>query len=367
MTPVQPRPPLLLVGNFLSATLGARGVSEDLAVELSQAGWPVITVSTKLNRLARVWDMAQTVWRRRHDYALAHVEVYSGAAFCWAELICGLLQGLRKPFVLTLHGGNLPNFARRWPGRVRRLLHAAQAVTTPSRYLNEQMRPYRGDLQLLPNALHLARYPYRRRTHPAPKLIWVRAFHRIYNPALAPQIIALLAPEFPDIQLQMLGSDKGDGSLQQTQQAARDWQVADRIHFPGAVPKAELPRWLLQADIFLNTTQVDNTPVSVLEALASGLCIVSTNVGGLPYLLRHEQDALLAPPNDAAALAAAVRRVLTEDGLAGQLSQTARHQASQWDWQAVLPRWEELLSRRSAVGGGRLVEPAPLPASSNPE
>jgi len=367
MTMFYPRQPLLLVGNFLSASLGARGVSEDLAEELRQTGWPVITVSTKLGRLARATDMLQTVWRRRRDYALAHVEVYSGAAFVWAELVCELLQIFDKPFVLTLHGGNLPNFARRWPGRVRRLLRSAQAVTTPSRYLNEQMRPYREDLLLLPNALHLTSYPYRRRERPAPKLIWVRAFHQIYNPALAPEIIALLAPEFPDIELHMLGSDKGDGSLQQTQQAARDCHVADRIHFPGAVPKADLPAWLNRADIFLNTTNVDNTPVSVLEALACGLCIASTNAGGLPYLLTHEQDALLTPPNNAAALAAAIRRLLSEDGLAGRLSQAARQQAEPWDWQKVLPQWEELLRLRIAKRDVLLADPKSLAVPSNHE
>lgn len=367
MTAFHPRQPLLLVGNFLSASLGARGVSEDLAEELRQAGWPVLTVSTKLGRLARATDMLQTVWRRRHDYALAHVEVYSGAAFVWAEMVCELLQLLGKPFVLTLHGGNLPNFARRWPGRVRRLLRSAQAVTTPSRYLNEQMRPYRNDLLLLPNALHLVNYPFRRRERPAPKLIWVRAFHQIYNPALAPQIIALLAPEFPDIELHMLGSDKGDGSLQQTQQAARDGQVAERIHFPGAVPKAELPAWLARADIFLNTTNVDNTPVSVLEALACGLCIASTNAGGLPYLLTHEQDALLTPPNNAAALAAAIRRLLSEDDLAGSLSQAARQQAEQWDWHKVLPQWEKLLSWPLVNQTFRLDEPGSLAVPSTHE
>jgi glycosyltransferase involved in cell wall biosynthesis len=98
-----------------------------------------------------------------------------------------------------------------------------------------------------------------------------------------------------------------------------------------------------QGDIFLNTTNVDNTPVSVLEALACGLCVVSTDVGGIPYLLEHEEDALLVPPDDAEAMAAAVRRVLTEPGLAERLSRNARKKAEGFDWSVVLPQWERLL------------------------
>lgn len=345
LSSVSPTPAVLLVGNFLSATLGTRGVSEDLADALRGAGWSVLTTSPHPGRLARVGDMLRTVWQQRRAYQVAHVEVYSGAAFYWAELVCALLRSLGKPFLLTLHGGNLPNFARRWPGRVRRLLQSAVAVTAPSRYLFEQMQPYRADLRLLPNALHLANYPYRHRERPQPKLIWLRAFHQIYNPTLAPQVLALLQDEFPDIELCMLGPDKGDGSLQATQAAARELGVSDRLQFPGAVPKAELPQWLDRADIFLNTTNIDNTPVSVIEALACGLCVVSTNVGGLPYLLTDEQTALLVPPNDAAQLAAAIRRTIHDDGLGGWLSQHARRQAETWDWPRVLPEWEKLLSR----------------------
>jgi glycosyltransferase involved in cell wall biosynthesis len=101
------------------------------------------------------------------------------------------------------------------------------------------------------------------------------------------------------------------------------------------------------ADIFLNTTNVDNTPVSIMEAMASGLCIVSTNVGGISYLLEHERDALLVPPDDPEAMAGAVRRLLTEPELAARLSNNARRKAEEFDWATVLPKWKELLTAAS--------------------
>jgi glycosyltransferase involved in cell wall biosynthesis len=337
-------PSILLVGNFLSAATGVRSVCEDLAAQLSAAGRPVITTSANPGRIARVGDMVSTVWLKRQSYDVAHVEVYSGSAFLWAELVCQSLRLIGKPFVLTLHGGNLPVFAERNPGRVCRLFDSASAITTPSAFLRERMRRYRDDLILLPNPIDLSAYPFVPRTHPKPRMVWLRAFHKIYHPMLAPQVVARLAHEFPDIHLTMIGRDKRDGSLQETMRISADLGVAHRITFAGSVPKSEVPVWLNRHDIFLNTTDVDNAPVSVIEAMACGLCLVSTNVGGIPHLIEHGRDALLTPPNDADAMATAIRRILSDQNLSATLTSSARRRAEQFDWPAILPQWERLLS-----------------------
>ena len=333
---------VLLVGNFLSSTVGTRSVCEELAGRLTNSNWPVITTSNKPSRLPRLLDMVTTIWQKRELYRVAQVDVYSGPAFFWAEIVCCALRRLGKPYVLILHGGNLPLFADRWPGRVRRLLQSAAAVVAPSRYLQEHLRPYRSVLHLLSNPLDLRAYEYNVRSQPRPRLIWLRAFESIYNPEMAPKVLCLLRESFPDISLIMVGPDKGDGSKQKMQALAERLEVGNRISLPGRVPKSDVPGWLNRADIFLNTTYIDNTPVSVMEAMACGLCIVSTNVGGIPYLLDQGRDALLVPPDDAEAMANAVRRILTEPGLAEWLSRNARRKAEQFDWGNVLPKWKEL-------------------------
>lgn len=338
------KPGVFIVGNFLSATPGTRGVCEDLALRLEAEGHTVITASDKRGRLELLLDMLMTTWAYRHHYAVAQVDVYSGPAFFWAEAVSRMLQWLGKPYILTLHGGNLPIFARRWPWRVRWLFASAAIVTTPSRYLHEQMKHYRTDLRLLPNPLDLRAYVFRPRAEPQPHLMWLRALHAIYNPSLAADVVARLQPSFSDIHVTMVGPDKGDGSLQALQQCAAALGVQNRITLPGGVPKTAVPHWLQKGDIFLNTTNVDNTPVSVIEAMACGLCVVSTNVGGIPYLLEHERDALLVPPDDAEAMAAAVTRLLTEPGLAERLSRNARQKAEQFDWSVIMPQWENILT-----------------------
>ncbi len=319
-----------------------------MASQLAASGWSIITTSAKPARLARVSDMISTVWRERNGYILAHVEVYSGSAFLWAELVCESLRLIGRPYVLTLHSGRLPFFAQHWPRRIKRLLRSAAAVTAPSSFLHEQMKQYRKDLVLLPNPIDLRAYQFVPRSKPRPRLVWLRAFHKIYNPSLAPRAIAQLIGEFPDIHLTMIGPDKGDGSLQEMQNAANELGITDRISYPGPISKSEVPMWLNNNDIFINTTDVDNMPVSVIEAMACGLCVVSTDAGGIPHLLDHNQDGLLVPIDDADAMASSIRRILIDEQLAERLSHNAREKAVQFDWATILPRWEQILAAASA-------------------
>src|SRR5687767_4041836 len=133
------RPGVLLIGNFFMRGIGTRGVGQDLAIALKTAGWSVVTASSHPGRVARLLDFLITVWRRRDRYDVAHVDVYSGFAFVWAEIVCWALRMVKKPYVLTLRGGNLPLFAQNNDKRAKRLLQSSAIVTTPSAYLFEQM------------------------------------------------------------------------------------------------------------------------------------------------------------------------------------------------------------------------------------
>ncbi len=334
----------LLVGNFLSEAVVYGSVGEDLARRLTARGWSVVMTSRKVNRPMRIADMLMTAWAQRGRYNVAHIDVFSGPAFSWAEAVCALLRRLHKPYALTLRGGDLPNFASHKPGRVKRLLGSAGVVAAPSGYLLHQMKVYRKEIMLLPNPLEIGNYAYRLRSAPRPQLVWLRAFHDIYNPSLLPATLGELA-DYPSAEAFMVGPDKGDGALERVQRKAAELGLGGRIMFPGPVPKQDVSTWLNRGDIFVNTTNFDNTPTSVLEAMACGLCVVSTNVGGIPYLLEDQSDALLVPPNDPVAMAAAVRRILKEPDLAERLSSNARRKVEQFDWSRILPQWEHILSR----------------------
>lgn len=348
----QYRPRVLIVGIHLGPDVGSVSVGQGLAARLRDRGFVLHLTSQRHSRVLRVIDMLVTVWFTRSRYDVALVDVFSGAAFRWAEWVTRLLGAIGKPFALTLRGGNLPEFTRRQPHRVKRLLANATAVTSPSNYLAEAMRSLRRDINVIPNSLAVETYSYRLRDRPKARLVWLRTFHKIYDPVLAVRVLARVASHETDAHLTMIGPDK-DGSLAEVREEAKRLGVLDRILFTGGIPKSAVPGHLASGDIFLNTTTIDNTPVSVLEAMASGLVVVSTEVGGIPYVIENDHDGMLVPAGDADAMADAVRRLLTEQGLAARLSHNARAKAEMFSWNNVLPLWETLIVSVARQGGSR--------------
>ena len=343
---------ILFIGNFLSASEKSRSVSEDLAQRLSERGWSIATSSSIGNRFLRLLDMIASSVRHGRISDIAIIEVYSGPAFMWAEVTGRILKLLGKPIVLVLHGGNLPSFSKNNHKRVSRSLRAADAVVSPSHFLQRQLSNFRNDIQVIPNAIDLIDAGADEKVRVKADIAWLRAFHEIYNPALAVKVLSIVLKKFPEATLTMYGPDKGDGSLQETKRVAENLGIIGRIVFAGQIPKTDVQGKLSGHSIFINTTKVDNTPVSVIEAMAARLAIISTDVGGVPDLLEHEKTALLVPPNDVDAMAEAVIRILTEDGLVERLSVNARREAEKYSWDIVIPQWEQLFEEVIAESSG---------------
>ena len=229
----------------------------------------------------------------------------------------------------------------------KRLFATGSSVVALSGFLAESMAPFGTISKVIPNPIQVADYPYRRRSRARPKLIWLRAFNQVYNAPLAPRVLAELlatakqrgASELPH--LTMVGADQHDGSLEMTVATARELAVTEHLSIPGPVPKSRVPTTLAEGDIYLNTTDVDNAPISVIEAMACGLCVVSTDVGGIPYIVTDGVDGLLVPRDDARAMASAVQRILDNPDLADRLSTNARLRSEAFDWDTILPRWRD--------------------------
>lgn len=336
---------VLLVGNFLSAGTKITGVSEMLADRLRASGWTCLCVSQLQPKLLRLVDMVTALLRWQNRFDVASLDVFSGTAFTWAEACAAVLKVLRKPFNLTLRGGNLLNFARNHPHRMHRLLASADTVVTPSRYLQRGLAGYRSEIGYLPNGMTIKDYPFRLRGRPDPTLIWLRAFHRIYNPVMAVEVLAEVLKVWSNATLTMVGPDKHDGSLVRVWDAAARLGASGSLTCPGGVPKDQVPYWLSRGDIFLNTTGVESFGVSAMEAAACGLPLITTAAGELSCLWQEGVDAILVPEGDAQAMSAGVLRILDQPGLAARLSLNARTKAESFDWQYILPQWEALFMR----------------------
>mgnify|MGYP001055086666 CR=1 FL=1 len=342
---------VFLGGNFFSQIKGTKAICEELAVQLDKKKWQVVTASGELNRFRRMIDFLLTAYSNRHLYQIALIDVHSDLAFVWVEVLCWFLRLLRKPYILTLRGGKLPEFDKNNHSRLKILLRSASHVLTPSKFLFKYFRSIRPDIEYLPNAIDLTKYPEAVHAPASPRLIWVRAFSEIYNPTLAIKSINLLKSQFPEFGLVMVGPDSGDGSYEATIKTAKKFNLMDNITIIGGVPKEDVPEYLSQNDIFINTTNYESFGVAVLEAAACGLCIVTTNVGELDYLWENNVDALLIPPDDHKAMAEAISKILLEPELAARLSKNARKKAERFDWEIYVSKIEKILFEVIGVNG----------------
>ncbi len=323
--------------------------SEALAGHLAADGVEVVgLVSTRQRRPARLADQAAAPlrWRRRADVVV--IDVFSGPSFVTAEAATAAARLAGLPTVLVLHGGNLPAFAAAHPRRVERVLRAATAVVAPSRFLAAMVLDRGLPVTEIPNTVELGDVPWRDRVPLRPHLLWLRSFAPLYRPELAVEVLAALSDAAPDVTLTMAGTDKG--SLAATRARAEELGVAARVTFPGFLDEAGRATALEEHDVLLNTNDVDNMPVSLLEAMACGLVVVTTDAGGIPAMTADGGDALVRPCGDVAALAEAVRSVLANPTLARRLAEGGRRRTESLRWDAVGTSWHEVLGRAAARG-----------------
>jgi glycosyltransferase involved in cell wall biosynthesis len=134
----------------------------------------------------------------------------------------------------------------------------------------------------------------------------------------------------------------GDGSERTAlEQLARELELKNTT-FIGRVEQSGMPELYEQADIYLNSSNIDNMPGSLIEAYAAGLPVVTTDAGGIPYILAHEETGLMARRGDYEALAACALRLLEDDALVTRITTNALAACRKYSWAAVRDEWLKL-------------------------
>lgn len=326
-----------LAGPMLGGNQGwVTSQHEVLAGRFAAEGAAVLTTSSEPRRVPRLVDTIRAVngWAGRVDVIL--IAVFSGPGFWIADATSRLARQRGIPQVLILHGGNLPRYVDRHPRRARACFNRADIIVAPSPYLADEV-PTSRRICVIPNVFDLDGIQFQERSSLRPRLLWMRTFHPIYNPLLALEVLAQVRARRPGATLTMAGQEKG--LLRACQARAHALGVGGAVAFPGFLNEEQKRQAFIDHDVFLNTNDVDNTPVSVLEAAAAGLPIVATAVGGIPYLFESGSNALLGPAGDASVLSEAVLQVLSDDKLARRLSVAGRALAEQSAWESVRLLW----------------------------
>ena len=281
--------------------------------------------------------------RRLRDYDVVHVFSASYWSFLLAPTPAILIgKWLGKKVVVNYRSGEAEDHLRTWPRTSVPTLLRADAVVTPSGYLVDVFAKFGIPAESIANFVDPASVRYRRRETLRPVFLANRNFQALYNVPCVLRAFAIIQQRFPDARLIVIGDGPERGHVHAV---ARELALAN-VDFLGAVTPGEMGGWYDEADVYLNASDIDNMPNSIIEAFACGLPVVTTRAGGIPYVVEHERNGLMVDCGDHHALAAAALRLIDEPDLAQRLiAEGLSDVEHQYTWDAVGERWAALYRR----------------------
>jgi hypothetical protein len=243
---------------------------------------------------------------------------------------------LRRPVIVNYHAGEAAEHLRRHPGIVRWVLRHAQRLVVPSAYLVEVFEGRGYATAKIPNAIDLDGFPPRPRRAPFLRFLCTRSLEPGYDIATAIRAFGLILSAEPRAVLTIVG---GGSEAEALRRLVRELNLEDRVRLVGSVPHREIARFYRAADVYLNPAVIDNQPLSVLEAMAAGLFVVSTEVGDLRDLIGEGRGGVLVAPGSPAAMAAAAGRVIHDGPRFAAATEAARAALLEHAPTRVARRW----------------------------
>jgi glycosyltransferase involved in cell wall biosynthesis len=279
------------------------------------------------------------LWRvPRFDVIHAFSPSYTGFLLAPVPAMAiGRLFG--KRVLINYRSGEAADHLTRWGWHAIPLLKLAHAIVVPSGYLVDVFGRFGFKAISVLNFLDLDALTYRERSTVRPHFLSNRNFEAHYNVADILRAFALIQQAVPDAELDVLG----DGPLRDELHALASQLLLRNVRFIGAVPPAESAKFYNRADVYLNTPTIDNMPNSIIEAFASGIPVVTSDAGGIPYIVSNNQNGLLVPMRDPEALAAGALTLLRDPALVSRLTSRAREDAlTRYRWEAVRAGWRSV-------------------------
>lgn len=290
-------------------------------------------------------------------YDVIHVFSASYWSYLLAPLpamLIGRLYG--KRVILNYHSGEAADHFARSPLAVR-TTRLAHEVVVPSEYLVDVLAKFGIRARAIFNFVDLENIPYRRRSALKPKFLSNRNLEPMYNVACVLRAFARIQREVPEAELAVAGFGSQREPLERL---AEKLGIRNTI-FVGRISPEAMAEHYDRVDLFLNGSDIDNMPLSIMDSFAAGVPVVSTNAGGIPYLVRDGETGLLVDREDDQALAAAALRLLRDDALATRIGDAAREECvTRFTWDAVRGQWEELYTGETVPRPN----PSPLPLSA---
>ncbi len=341
---------IALVAASLEIVGGQSVQAQALALGLREAGHEVAFVPINPRfprglRWVRRWPYARTLLNEalylpslRRLVRADVVHIFSASYWSFLLAVVPAIVAARrfgKPTVLNYHSGEAEDHLARWGVLVHPWVSLVDAIVVPSEYLRAVLARHGYRARVVRNVVDTARFRYRDRAQLRPRLVSSRNLDPYYRIENTLEAFVLLRGRYRAATLTLAG----DGSERARLERLAAALGGDGIRFVGRVEPAAMPRLYDDADIFVNSSVVDNQPLSVLEAFAAGLPVVSTATGDIAALVRDGETGLVVPPREPSAMAKAVTTLLEHPERALRMARQARDEVEAYSWPRVRDQW----------------------------
>lgn len=321
---------VLLICNYKPGVGGISGQVEILQRKLRNEGHTADIFSTKGSVLWRLGLLCK-LRKIARKYDVLHVHCCSGWGFLPAVVGVNVGRQLGKRVVLTYHGGGGERFFAKYTRMVKHYLTRTDANIVLSGFLGEVFTHYGIPYTTIPNIIEFDDTQFRKRTSIAPNFICIRTHEELYNIPCILRAFRQVQAELPEATLTLVG----DGSQhEQLKQLAEDLGLHN-VTFTGRVDNSTIYNYLNQADIMLSSPKVDNMPVSLLEAMNAGLLVISSRVGGVPYMIENNHTGLLFESDNNVELAEKMIWAVDNQAVAQDIIQKAHLTVNQYRWENI--------------------------------
>lgn len=321
---------VLLICNYKPGVGGISGQVEILQRKLREEGHTVDIFSTKGDFLWRL-GLFRRLRQVAKDYDVLHIHCCSGWGFLPAVVGVTIGRRLKKRVALTYHGGGGERFFDKHTCLVKHYLMRTNTNIVLSGFLAKVFDKHQLPYTIIPNIIELDESQYRERKNIHPNYICTRAHEELYNIPCILRAFQKVLTELPEATLTLVGDGSQHSALVQT---AKEMGLMN-ITFAGRVDNKEIYQYLDHADVMLSAPIVDNMPVSLLEAMNAGLLVISSNVGGVPYMIENNKTGCLFPSDNSDVLAALMIQAIRQMSESIAIIRRAHQTVNVYRWENI--------------------------------
>ncbi len=328
---------ILQIANYRKGVGGISSQVDLLTKYLIQEGIECRVFTTTGNLFKRIVSPA-LLFQRGQAYDVFHIHACSNRGFFPA--IIGIIIGrtLKKRILLTYHGGDAAAFFEAHPQFVKSFLTKTDVNIVLSGYIGQIFSKHGIPYSIIPNILEFKSDYFRNRTTISPKFISIRSLRPLYNITCILKAFQIVKASLPNASLTIVGDGISRNELERYVSA----NCIDGVNFVGRVDNSKIPLLLNEADIMVSSPRIDNMPISLLEGFNSGLLVISSNVGGVPFMITDGVNGLLFDNDDHNMLASKMLYSCSHQAEAKAMIAKAYENLANYSWQSIREKYLKL-------------------------